>query len=183
LVDLLDPRKQIEAEQAGDREPDLRLAVRVDVVAFERHRGALTHGALNHRGDLRGSAANQLGVDDHRLLLDVPVDQDAAAAVARVPLGEQVLVISAEVRGVRRHGRGALPPDLGLPRRERRIGELDRDGASAVDREVPPRGVAQVSLAVAVVAAGGGADTGVGAVCIGDQQQALPEHRARERFA
>jgi hypothetical protein len=47
------------------------------------------------------------------------------------------------------------PPDLALASRERRVGELDRDGASAVDREVPPGGVAQVSLAVAVVAGRG----------------------------
>ena len=83
------------------------------------------------------------------------------------------------MRGVRRDGRGAGAPDLALAGRERRIGELDRDGASAVDRE----GVAQVSLAVAVVAGGGGADAGVGAVCVGDEQQALPEHGALERFA
>ncbi len=86
------------------------------------------------------------------------------------------------MRGVRRHSRGALPPDLALARGERRIGELDRDG-TGTDREVPPRGVAQVSLAVTVVAGGGGADPGVGAVCVGDEQQALPEHGALERFA
>jgi len=54
---------------------------------------------------------------------------------------------------------------------------------AAVDREVPARGVAQVGLGVAVVAGGDGADPGVRAVGVGQQQQALPEHRSREGLA
>ena len=41
LVDLFDPRQEVEAEQPGDAEPDLGLAVGVDVVALNLHRGAV----------------------------------------------------------------------------------------------------------------------------------------------
>ena len=51
LVDLLDPREEVEAEQAGDAEPDFRLAVGVDVVAFDFHGGAVPDGAFDHRVD------------------------------------------------------------------------------------------------------------------------------------
>ncbi len=44
-IDLLDLQEQIEAEQAGDRDPDLGLAVRVDVVAFELAPTAATPNA------------------------------------------------------------------------------------------------------------------------------------------
>jgi hypothetical protein len=40
------------------------------------------------------------------------------------------------------------PPDMGLAGGERRVGELDRDRAGAVDREVPAGGVAQVGFAL-----------------------------------
>ena len=55
--------------------------------------------------------------------------------------------------------------------------------AGAVDREVAPGGVAQVGFCVAVVAGGDGADAGVRAVGVGDEQQALPQHGALQRFA
>ena len=72
---------------------------------------------------------------------------------------------------------------MALAGSERRVGELDRDGAGAVDREVPAGGVAQVGFAVAVLAGGDGADPGVHAVRVGEQQQALPQHRSGERLA
>ena len=52
LVDLLDPGQQVEAQQPGDAEPDLGLAMGVDVVALDVHGGAVPHRALDHRGDL-----------------------------------------------------------------------------------------------------------------------------------
>jgi len=48
---------------------------------------------------------------------------------------------------------------------------------------MPAGGVAQVGFAVGVVAGGDGADPGVRAVRVGEQQEALPEHRAGERLA
>jgi hypothetical protein len=75
------------------------------------------------------------------------------------------------------------PPDRWVAGSERGVGELDGGQAGAVDREVPTRGVAQVGFCVAVVAGGDGADAGVRAVGVGDQQQALPQDRALQRFA
>jgi len=54
LVDPLDPGQQIEAEQPGDAEPDLGLAMGVGVAGLDLHRGAVPHDALDHRGDLGG---------------------------------------------------------------------------------------------------------------------------------
>ena len=104
-VDRLDPRQQVEAEQPGQPEPDDGLAVGVGVVGLDVHAGAVVHRALDHRGYLAGGAVDDLGVDHHALALDVPVDQHAAAAVAGVPLSEDVLVERPEVGGVRRHRR------------------------------------------------------------------------------
>ena len=41
----------------------------------------------------------------------MPVDHDAAATVADVPLRREVLVPRAEVLGIRGAGRGAVAPD------------------------------------------------------------------------
>jgi hypothetical protein len=58
------------------------MAVGVDHVAFDVEAGAVVHRALDHGGDLGGRAVDQLGVNGGRLLLDVPVDEDAAAESA-----------------------------------------------------------------------------------------------------
>ena len=70
----------------------------------------MADGAFDHGRDLGGGAAEELGVHYHRLLVDVPVDEHPSTAVAGVPLGEQVLVVGAEVCGVRGdRGRGFAP--------------------------------------------------------------------------
>lgn len=97
LVDPLDPGQQVEAEQPGGAESDFGLAVGVGVAGVDFHHGAVPHDALDHCGDLGGGASDELGVDRHRLALNVPVDQPA---VAGVPLGEDVLIERAEVSGV-----------------------------------------------------------------------------------
>ena len=154
----------------------------IDVVALQLHRGAVANGALDHRRHLGGGAAEELGVHDHRLLLDVPVDEHAPAAVAGVPLGEQVLVVGAEMGGVGRHRGGALAPDAPLAGGEGGVGQLDGGGPGAVEGEVPAGDVADVALAVAVVALGHGADAGVGPVGVGDEQQALPQGVTLDRL-
>jgi len=88
--DLLDAWSLLEVEQPGDPEADLRLAVAVGVVAFDVEGGTVAHRAFDHCRDLGGGAADQLGVDRHRLGLDVPVDQDAGLAVASVSFAEEV---------------------------------------------------------------------------------------------
>ena len=50
-------------------------------------------------------------MDAQRFPLDIPVDHDAPAAVAHLPLGRKVLVPSAEVLGIGRAGGCAFAPD------------------------------------------------------------------------
>jgi hypothetical protein len=63
---------------------------------------AVMEDTLDHRGDLRRGTALQLRVDADRLSLDVPVDHDAAASVANVPFGHEVLIPSAKFLAVSR---------------------------------------------------------------------------------
>ena len=114
---------QLESQQSGQAEPDFGLAVGVDVVGLYVHVGAVVHRPFDHGGDFRCGAGDQLRVDGHRLLVHVPVDQDAAAAVADVVLGEQVLVERPEVGGVGGDRAGAGTPDRLQPGGERRVGD------------------------------------------------------------
>ena len=86
LVDPFDAGQQVESEQPGQPEPDLGLALGVNVIAFDLHGGAVPNRAVDHRGDFGCGAGDQLRVDGHRFAFDVPVDEHAAAAVAGVPL-------------------------------------------------------------------------------------------------
>src|SRR3954447_4963510 len=110
--------------------------------------------ALDHGGDLRGGAAPQTRVDAHRAALHVPVDHDAAPAVASVPLGHEVLVEGAKVLAVRCAGRSALAPDLGLARSERRVDHVPGRIAQRVGIDVTPARVQQLLVAEAVPADG-----------------------------
>lgn len=77
--------------------------MRIRVVGLDVHGvhgGAVPHRALDHCGDLGGGAVDELGVNGQGLLLHVPVDEHPSAAVARVPLGEPVLVVGPHVGGV-----------------------------------------------------------------------------------
>jgi hypothetical protein len=183
LVDRLDARQQVEVQQPGDAEPDLRLAMAVCVVVLDIHGGAVPHGALDHRGDLGGGAVDQLGVDGQRLLLHVPVDEHPSAAVARVPLGEQVLVVGTHVRGVGGDRGRALSPQVGAAGGEGGVRYLDGDGAGCLGGQVAAAHVAQFVLGVAVAAGGHGLDPGVRAVGVDDQEQALGQDLCREGAA
>ena len=57
-----------------------------------------------------------------------------------VPLGEDVGIKNSEVAGVRGDGGCALTPDPRLPRRERRVRDLDAGGFGPGAVEVAPRG-------------------------------------------
>ena len=46
MLNPLDPGQQIEPEQPGDPEPDLGLAVGIDVVALDLHRRPVPHRAI-----------------------------------------------------------------------------------------------------------------------------------------
>jgi hypothetical protein len=99
-ADVLEPGQQAEAEQVAEREADDRGAVRVGVVGLDLRLGAVAQEPFEHRGDLGRGAGRELAVDAQLLLLDVPVDHHAVAAVAGVELGHQVGVPGAEPLGV-----------------------------------------------------------------------------------
>ena len=86
----------------------------------------------------------------HRLALDVPVDQHPAAVIARVPLGEPVLIKRADVRGVRRNRGRAGAPQAVAARGKGRVGDLHRDRAGSVDGEIAAADVADLVIGVAV---------------------------------
>ena len=77
----------------------------------------------------------ELGVNAQRFPLDMPVDHDAAAAVADVPLRRQVLVPGAEVLGIGRAGRRPVAPDRRVAGVQRAVGRrlaIARRSASTV---------------------------------------------------
>ena len=154
--------------------------MRIDIVRLDVHLGAMVDRPLDHRGDLRRGTAQQLAVDHHRLPLDMPVDQDAPAAVPGVPLGEQVLVPGAEVSRVAGHRGRPLAPDRLVARGERGVGDLDRQRLGQPGGQVPAAGVVQVMHhggAVIRAAVGGGnrANPGAGPVGVEDQQEPFQE--------
>lgn len=61
----------------------------------------LLRGGVRLRSWSASDAALELRVDAVGFAINVPIDHDAAAAVAGVPLGHQVLVPCAEFLGVR----------------------------------------------------------------------------------
>lgn len=126
------------------------MAVRVNVIGFHGHVGAVVDRAVDHRVDLRGRAVQQLRVDHHRALLDVPVDQYAATTVTGMPLGEHVLIERSEMQGVRGDGGGAGAPQTHSSRSEGGIGDVDRDPPRRLGAQVAAPRVTDIVLAVAV---------------------------------
>ncbi len=83
-------------------------------------------------------------VDAQRFSLDVPVDHDAAAAVADVPLRREVLVPGSEVLGVGRAGRRPIAPDGRVAGVQRAVGHDGDRPPQRVDAEVAPPHVGEV---------------------------------------
>lgn len=86
--------------------------------------------------------AQGLGVHDHGPALDVPVDEDAAASVPGVPLGENILVVGAHVRGVGSDGGRPLAPQLHVTGGEGRVRNGDRDVGGDLWGQVAPSAAA-----------------------------------------
>jgi hypothetical protein len=59
----------------------------------------------------------------------VPVDHDAAPAIARVPFGHQILIVSAELLGIGRTGGGGVAPDRRITNLEGAIDDF-ADGSA-----------------------------------------------------
>ena len=77
-------------------------------------------------------------MDAQRFPLDMPIDHDATAAVADVPLGGQILVEGAEMFGVGRTRCGAFPPDFRMARVQGAIGDDGNGPAEGIDRHDKP---------------------------------------------
>ena len=76
--------------------------------------------------------------------LDMPVDHDAAPAIADVPLCRQVLVPGAEVLGIGCAGRRSVAPDRRIAGMQRAVGD-DGDGLpQRVDRDVSAPDIGEI---------------------------------------
>lgn len=93
-------RQPFKSQKVTEGESDLTLAVAVDLRAFDGHLRAMPEYALHHGGDFGGRTTPELGVDTGRIGSHMPVDHDAAPAVAGVPSGHQVLIIGPELFGI-----------------------------------------------------------------------------------
>ena len=113
-VDGFQPWQQLEAEQPAEGKGDRALAVGIDVLSIDLHLGAVMDHALDHRSHFRRGRRLELRMDAQRVSLDVPVDHDAATAVAHVPLRGEILIPGAEVLGVGGASGGAVPQMAGL---------------------------------------------------------------------
>ena len=120
--------------------------------------------ALDHGRQLRGRATLELGVDTGSATLHVPVDHDAASAIADVPLGHQVLVPGAELFAVGGTGRGALAPDVAQGRGERGVDDPADGLAQSGFLDETPTYIGQIGVADRLVALGHALQAGVGAL-------------------
>ena len=143
-MDRLQPRQELEAEQPAERERHRALAVGIDILAVDLHLGAVVDHALDHRRDLGRGRRFELGVDAQRFPLDVPVDHDAAAAVADMPLRRQVLVPGAEVLGIGRAGGCSVAPDRRVAGVQRAVGHDGDRPPQRLDAEIAPPHVGEV---------------------------------------
>ena len=71
-----------------------------------------------------------------RILVDMPVDHDAAPTITDVPLRGEVLVPGSEVLGIGCAGRRAVTPDLRIAGMQRAVGNNGNGLWPRVDRNV-----------------------------------------------
>ncbi len=91
-MDRFQPRHELETQQSAEREGDRALAVGVHVLAIDLHLGAMMDDPLDHGCYLGRRRGFELRMNAQRVPLDMPIDHDAAPAVAHVPLRRQVLI-------------------------------------------------------------------------------------------
>ena len=115
-------------------------------------------------------------MDGHRVFLYVPVDEHAAASVAGVPFGEDVLIDRANVDRVRRHDRRPFTPQLSVACGESGVGDLDCQRLGDGEVEVAAADVSQVVFAMTVFTSSNFGDTGGQEArgFDGDEEEAFP---------
>src|SRR5579884_2000412 len=118
----------------------------IDIAALELHLGIVTQHAFDHGRDLGGRAAFELRVDTGRFPLDVPVDHDAAATVADVPFGHEVLIPGTEFLAIGSARRRALTPDLRAPHPKGRVDHAPDRVAQGFPVDIPPARVQQLPV-------------------------------------
>ena len=89
-------------------------------------------------------------MDAHRTALDVPVDHDAAATVANMPFGHQVLVEGSEVLAVGGARRRALTPNPGVAHCQRCVDYMSGRIAQGVDINIASAYMQQLFVAETV---------------------------------
>ena len=72
----------------------------------------------------------------------MPVDEDARAAIAGMPLGQQILIDGVKLLGVGGTRRGRLSPNGFLSRMQQRIDDLCNGGSHVIFVQIAPTGVA-----------------------------------------
>src|SRR5215217_1748481 len=73
------------------------LPMTIHILLLDLQGGAMPQDPFDHGGDFGRGTALELRRDTGRLLLHMPVDHDATAAIADVPLRHQVLVPGPEL--------------------------------------------------------------------------------------
>src|SRR5205085_11739533 len=91
-MEVFQARQQLEAQEVTERKTDLALTMSIDVIAIDLHLRAMAQQTSDHGRDFRRGAVFELRVDAGRFALYVPVDEHSRPAIARVPLGHQILV-------------------------------------------------------------------------------------------
>ena len=100
-------------------------------------------------------------MNTQRILIDMPVNHDAAPSIADVPLGREVLVPGSEVLGISRASRRSVAPDTRIAGMQCAVGD---DGDSLPQRiggDVSPSDVSEVFRGRAGLEAGHALKTGV----------------------
>jgi hypothetical protein len=113
----------------------------------------------------------------------MPVDHDAAPAIAGMPLGHQVAIPSPELRGIRCAGRSSVTPDRCIANCKRGIG--NPSASFPQSSRVNEAAVYMKKFFIAGIGGGTGhpLQPGIGAETIEAKKQSLIQNSLRQRNA
>ena len=170
------------AKQPAKPKGDLALPMRVNELLLDLHIGAVAHDPLDHRRHFRGGDRFELGVDTDSVLFHMPIDHDALAAIAQVPLGEQIVVPGAKLLGVRRAGRRGLSPYVFLAHAKDGIGHVRNGGTQLVFLNEAPAHVEEVLVGFPMLAGAHPFESRISPHGVEGEQQSLAQHLAIQDF-